>query len=148
MKHFKRVVLTIFCLVAWSITLKRSGEQDGKEVDRGGAEQGGYVGDSGKLGEGGRELLVMCVFAAWISRNSPPLTMRKQRRHVWINLHRLNVRVTMNYMNKLGLGLGLGFKVRVVTCRLRGLWVDWKHSGFTDWRLHSKILKYKTMKAF
>lgn len=42
-------------LLGDSALLKRCGEADGEKV-RGGAEEGGYVGEIGMLGEGGSEL--------------------------------------------------------------------------------------------
>lgn len=54
----KTLDLTIFGLLPASTMVKGSGEGKGQEEESGGAEQGGYVGDIGKMGEGGRELLL------------------------------------------------------------------------------------------
>lgn len=56
------------------------GAGDGEEGRGGGAEDGGYVGDIKKLGEGGRELLLPFEFGIWMSRKSPPLTVAAAER--------------------------------------------------------------------
>lgn len=52
----------MFGLLLCSGMMKGSCEGEGQEEESGGADKGGYVGDIGKLGEGGSELLLACVF--------------------------------------------------------------------------------------
>lgn len=55
------------------------------------------MGDIGRLGEGGREWLLMCEFSIWMSRQSPPLTERAESQiQMWMNLHKGNVIVWQN----------------------------------------------------
>lgn len=67
---FDGVKLTMLGLLPCSC-MNVTGE--GTEDESGGAGQQGYVGDVGKLGEGGSELLLMYGLGIWMSRNSLPL---------------------------------------------------------------------------
>lgn len=74
----------------------------GEEGTSGGAEEWGYVGDTGKLGEGGRELLLPFKFGILMSRKSPPLTSGAAERCAEMELHKRmwtlaehNVKVTL-----------------------------------------------------
>lgn len=50
------------------------------------------MGDIIKLGEGGRELLLMRELGGWISRQSPPLTDRAEnRREMCVKERKVNV---------------------------------------------------------
>lgn len=54
-----------------SVIVKRCEEWAGEKDVSEGAEEGEYIGDTGKLGEAGREWLLACKFGIWISRQSP-----------------------------------------------------------------------------
>lgn len=100
--------------------MKGSGEGDGeKEEESGGAEEGGYMGDIRMLGEGGREWL----FGIWISRQSPPLARAERWRQMWMNLHKGNVIVMVEYTVWMNCVTVCYLKIEDPLSWLDGLWV-------------------------